>query len=291
MALMTDEMRRVIYSRYLLERAKTLQARHTDLSSAEAILAAHDAAEMLMRVVYDNLKITPPSDFMGFWKLVKAATQKEPPFRHKMDSLNEQRNEFKHGGNLPHQNTVEGLLVSVSEFCEDISRDYLHIDFNAATLTALIQTGAAKADLDKASQQHAAGDLKEAIASLRTAFLELYTAALKRFAEDLQGPISWSVPSISTGHLDIDQAVRKIIQSVDIPLIVQRLNNTTEAVNMFVLGVDPVMYRKFIRLTPSVLRFGTGQTVIDWQPRQIPTAEDYEFCRSFVTNFALQNSV
>lgn len=228
---------------------------------------------------------------MGFWKLAKAATPIEPPFRHKMDSLNEQRNEFKHGGNLPHQNTVEGLLVSVSEFCEDISRDYLHIEFNAATLTALIQTGAAKADLDKAAQQHASGDLKEAIASLRTAFLELYTAALKRYEEDLQGPISWGVPSISTGHHDIDQEVRRIIQSMDIPLIVQRLNNTTEAVNMFVLGVDPVIYRKFIRLTPRVFRVATGRTVIDWQPRQIPTAENYEFCRSFVINFALQNGV
>jgi len=289
--LTPDQMRRVTYSRYLLERARTLRGRKSDLSSAEAILAAHDAAEMLMRVVYDSLKITPPSEFMGFWKLVTKATGHEPPFKHKMDSLNEQRNEFKHGGNLPHLNTVQGLLVSVEEFCEQIALNYLGIDYNSATLTALIQNASARTEVDKASTKTAAGELKDAVACLRKAFAELYAEALKRYEEDLPGRISWSVPSVHTAHPEINHAAQKVIKSLDIDLIVERLNEVTEAVNMQILGVDPATYWKFIRLTPRLFYTGDGQTHLVWQTGGVPTTDDYEFCRSFVINFALQNGV
>lgn len=291
MGLSTDEMRRVTYSRYLLERAKHLQARRTDLSSAEAILAAHDAAEMLMRVVYDHLKITPPDAFMGFWKLVKKATGDEPPFRHKMDSLNDQRNGFKHGGHVPHSSTVEGLLASVAEFCEQIAQKYLQIDYNTATLAALIQTVDAREQLKIATAKYGAGDVKGAVESVRQAFIDVYSEALKRYEQDLPRRLSWSVPSVSTGDSDIDSGVRRIIKDLDIPMIVERLNSVTEAVNMQILNVDPVMYWRFVRLTPFALRMGDKKAYFSWRSDRIPSQEDYEFCRSFVINFAVQNGV
>lgn len=291
MALTTDEMRRVTYSRYLLERAGNLQARRTDLSSAEAILAAHDAAEMLMRVVYDRLKITPPNGFMEFWKLVRDSTGDEPLFKGKMKSLNDQRNEFKHGGHLLHSSTVEGLLASVAEFCEHIAQKYLQIDYNTATLAALIQNIDAREQFKMAAAKYAAGDIRGAIESVRQAFMDVYSEALKRHEQDLPRRLSWNVPSVRTGNSDIDRQVRGIIEDLDIPMIVERLNSVTEAVTMQIFNVDPVMYWKFVRLTPFAFRTFDGNTHFTWRSKETPSREDYEFCRSFVINFALQNGV
>ncbi len=43
-----DLIKRLIYSKYLLKRAKALQQTGNELSSAEAVLTAHDGAEMLL---------------------------------------------------------------------------------------------------------------------------------------------------------------------------------------------------------------------------------------------------
>lgn len=246
-----------------------------------------------MRVVYDYLKIAPSYEFMGFWKLLKNHGHPEPPFKSTMDGLNNQRNEFKHGGRLPHPNSVEGLLVVVGDFCERISQDYLHIDFNTATLTALIQTASARAEVEVAATQYAAGEIKEAVGSLRKAFAEIYAEALKRYKQDLPGRISWREPNFrQTGHPEIDHRIKDVIASLDIPLIVDRLNDVTEAINMQIFGVDPVMFWKFARLTPRIISHGFGHEVLlVWRQGGIPTPDDYEFCRSFVINFALQNGV
>jgi hypothetical protein len=292
MPLTPDEMRRITYSRYLLERAKNLQAHQTDLSSAEAILAAHDAAEMLMRVVCEYLNITPEDRFMGFWKVVKNHGHQEPPLKSAMDSLNNQRNEFKHRGRLSHAKSVEGLLFTVVEFCERISRDYLGIDYNNATLTALIQSPSARTSFDEAETKYRAGDVKDAMGSLRKAFGAVYEDALKKYGEDLPEHMSWSEPTFRTGHHEIDHPVKNLIDSLNLRSIVEHVNDLTETMNMQILGVDALMFRKFVRLTPHMLRRGFGhEPFLVWQQGGTPTPEDYEFCRSFIINFALQNGV
>jgi hypothetical protein len=57
--LSPDLLKRVIYSKYIMQRAQNLEAEEHDLALAGAILAAHDAVEMLMRVVTDKLNIHP----------------------------------------------------------------------------------------------------------------------------------------------------------------------------------------------------------------------------------------
>ena len=52
-AVAPDLIRRITYSKYLLRRATFLQREGNELATAEALLFAHDGAEMLMRVVTD----------------------------------------------------------------------------------------------------------------------------------------------------------------------------------------------------------------------------------------------
>jgi hypothetical protein len=115
--LLPDQVRRLIYSRYLLARAGTLQGDGGELASAEALLAVHDSAEILMRVVTDHLGARPAHDFMDFWKNVKDSGHPEPPYRGAMDRVNNLRVGFKHKGNLPHPGVVRDLMPSVTAFC------------------------------------------------------------------------------------------------------------------------------------------------------------------------------
>jgi hypothetical protein len=50
MSIAPDLLKPLTYSRYLLNKAHSLQAAGSELASADAVLAAHDAAEILMRV-------------------------------------------------------------------------------------------------------------------------------------------------------------------------------------------------------------------------------------------------
>jgi len=146
--LAPDLIKRITYSKYLLRRATSLQGEGNELATAEALLIAHDAAEMLMRVVTDFLGASPPKEFMNFWNNVAEKTKtSEPPHRGTMDRLNNLRIGFKHKGNLPNRTVVEGLLPIVTSFCLDIATLYLRIDYESISLADLIPNDEARKEL------------------------------------------------------------------------------------------------------------------------------------------------
>src|SRR5487761_622764 len=69
-ALLPDHIKRITYSKYLFSKASSLQRDSNELASAQAVLVAHDATEMLMRVVLDFIGAKPLDKFMQFWKNV-----------------------------------------------------------------------------------------------------------------------------------------------------------------------------------------------------------------------------
>jgi hypothetical protein len=91
MGLSPDLLKRLTYSKYLLRRAKELRGRGDELSSAEAILAAHDSAEMLMRVITDFLGTKSEQEFMKFWQSVQDKTGTAPPHKGQMERFNKVR--------------------------------------------------------------------------------------------------------------------------------------------------------------------------------------------------------
>jgi hypothetical protein len=133
-ALPTDYIRRAVYAKYLLRRAGELLRHRTLLSSGEAVLALHDGAEMLMRVVGDHLRVKQFHNFMEFWPRVKDVTGAEPPHRAAMDRLNDSRNSFKHNGIPSDRTVVSSLQILVKEFCADLASRYLQVDFASLSL-------------------------------------------------------------------------------------------------------------------------------------------------------------
>src|ERR1039458_1002993 len=212
-----DYMKRLTYSRYLLTKAKVLQRSGNELSAAEAVLTAHDAAEMLMRVITDHVGVGPPEKFMDFWKFVKDKTGSAPPHRGAMDRFNNLRVGFKHKGNLPNSSVVGDLLPSVSSFCSECAERYLKVDYESVSLIDLIQNGEAREKMKEAEKAKAEGDFHKCFLALGVAFDNLRFDAGKRDGVGL-------IPQIHSG------------QSFD-PLTAGAFQKLIDTVNMLILGI------------------------------------------------------
>jgi len=179
-ALSPDVVKRLSYSKYLLRRAASLHREGNELATAEAVLVAHDAAEMLMRVVADFVGAKPPEKFMQFWQHVVDATGTAPPHKAAMDRLNNLRVGFKHLGNLPNPRVVGDLLPIVTAFCHEIASLYLKIDFEMVSLADLIANDEARKNVKDAELAFANGDKQTAFFALGLAYDKLHEDASKR---------------------------------------------------------------------------------------------------------------
>jgi len=264
-SLSPDLLRRLTYSKYLLRRANSLQRDDNELATAEAVLVAHDAAEMLMRVVVDAVGAKPPDKFMQFWQNIADKTGKLPPHKAEIDRLNNLRVGFKHLGNLPNPTTVGDLLPVVTAFCSGIAGLYLNLDFGAVSMADLIANEEARQKVKEAQTAFAEGDLENALLSLGMAYDKLYQQADEKF-----------------GFLSVNAPRNDFLQNFTQGLIL-----LARRVNLLSVGVNPIRAQKFGQLTPSrVYSPFTGSMEVQWWRK--PTAEDYEYCRDFVIDFGLR---
>jgi hypothetical protein len=268
-----DFVKRLSYSKYLLRRAKSLQQAGNDLSSAEAVLAAHDSVEMLMRVITDHLGCGPADKFMNFWKIVRDKTSSEPPHKGAMDRLNILRVGFKHKGNLPNSSVVADLMPSVSAFCVESTEQYLDVDYETVSLCDLILNAEAREKVKEAEKAKGEGNIPGALLALGIAFDKLRDEARTRHSLGLiQHPRS--------SRFEWDHSwVRPVGQLVD-------------TVNMLVLGIDPARLHRFSASTPSRNYALSGAMEVIWgHGPEALVAEDYDFCYQFVIDFALRLAI
>ena len=263
-SLSADLLRRLTFSKYLLRRADSLHREGNELATAEAILVAHDAAEMLMRVVADAVKAKPPEKFMQFWQNIEDQTGKPPPHKAAMERLNNLRVGFKHLGNLPNPTTVGDLLPIVTTFCYETAGRYLNLDFETISMADLIPNEEARQKVKEAETAFAKGDLENALLSLGVAYDKLYQQADNKFA----------FLHVKTR----DDFLQHFTQGL--ALLARR-------VNLLSVGVNPIRAQKFGQLTPGrTYSPYTGSMEVQWWRK--PTSEDYEFCRDFVIDFGLR---
>jgi hypothetical protein len=283
-ALPADYLRRLVYAKYLLRRATELLRHRTLLATAEALLALHDGAEILMRVVGDQLRVKQFYNFMEFWSRIKDVTGNEPAHRATMDRLNDARNSFKHKGIPPDRTVVSGFQALVEEFCGDLCSQYLGLDYEKLTMGSLISNNKARELVEESEKLFESGDKRNAMNQLAFAFDELYFSARQDAHEVvLKPPATPSFPSTQ------DFTARKLIDiAKDFAKDHERMADT---VNMLLLGIDPLALLFFKRSTPGVVRFAGGRVEIDWNPRGVPAPDDeptYLRCRDFVIEFSLR---
>ena len=239
--LAPDLIKRITYSKYLLRRATSLQREGNELATAEALLFAHDAAEMLMRVVTDYLGASPAKEFMHFWNNVAERTKSaEPPHRGAMDRLNNLRIGFKHKGNLPNRTVVDDLLPIVTSFCLDIAALYLKLDYETISLADLITNDEAQKEVKKAEEAFAKGDAEATFLALGVAYDKLREEARQARGSLLpQGhwdrwipPFTGKARQVNTQSNSVDKLAKDL----------QRLIDITDSLAM---GIQPQKLRKF----------------------------------------------
>lgn len=277
MPVSPDLRKRLLYTKYLLFRAKREQAERNDLGVAVSLLLMHDASELIMLAVADHLQLGSKWSFMEFWEKVKQSGRKEPGHRIPMEQLNGLRVGLKHKGTLPHVQTVRDLMPRVDAFCEEVTKDLLDLDFAELSLADLVANDDVRSTLREAEQALANGDKNDAFLKVRLAFDKLHRSISANVAL-IEEPDSISIPSGAVSHgmkSSVERFQKTVLESV-------------QTLNVMMLGIDPVRYRFFIAETPHVSWTASGlyQSVTLRDHSDAPN-EVFHTCFEFVVEVAL----
>jgi hypothetical protein len=247
--LTPEELKRVVHSKYLLKRANSLAAEGHEMALAGAILTAHDASEMLMRVVSDVLNVKW-NQFGEFWSNIEATGLARPPRSGAMDQLNSERTAFKHKGIAPNPANVQARLQVASSFCEEIAKDYLGLDYGSVSLADLVQNIEARTKLKEAGISAIRGDFGSAVTDCGNAFDILFVEARQKHNAALVG--------------DIPIDGRDLVKSPATESMKAKIQKIGQTVDALILGIDPSRLRKFSETTPIRQRSGYGDVTITW---------------------------
>jgi hypothetical protein len=228
-----------------------------------------------MKVVTDALNMQWSHDFKKFWQVVEQKTGTLPPRLGAMDQLNDDRNGFKHKGILPNPTNVSERLRYSLAFCEEVSQQYLNVDYQSVSLADLVQNVEARAKIKEAESAKESGNLSIAVTKLGLAFDDLLSEARQKHEEALVG--------------DIPILGRDFVQSVASESLKSKLHKVAETVDSLILGIDLGKRRRFSEITPIRQHSVSGQVTVIWtHDSNSLTVEDFNFCRTFVIDFGLQ---
>lgn len=263
-----DVVKRVTYSKYLMDRAYDHWQRGGDLDAAQAILLAHDSAEMLMRAIGDFEHVRLPDGFMVFWDEIRKKTGIEPPHKGQMDRLNNVRGAFKHKGILPNATVVADLLPLTRSFCEEATELFLGIKYHEISLADLIPNDRVRQLLKDAETAIAAKDMRKAFEALGIAFDVVVREAVTKNNVGLVEDFNFSYFT----EQELGSEIRREISN--------GLKELGDTVNMLVLGIDPIKRKRFSLITPLRQHTVSGNVLIVWtrDPEKIdPSAYDFGY--------------
>jgi len=239
-----------------------------------AVLMAHDASEMLMRVVSDVLNVKW-NQFGEFWSNIEAKGFARPPRLGAMDQLNSERTAFKHKGISPNPAKVPTRLLEASSFCEEIANTYLGLDYQSVSLADLIQNPSARTKLKDAEAAAGQGQFAPAVTDCGNAFDILFAEAREKHKAAL------------VGHIPIEG--RDFVKSPATESMKAKIQKIGQTVDALILGIDPSRLRRFSETTPIRQRTGYADVTVIWtRDATVLTKADFDFCHSFVIDSALR---
>jgi hypothetical protein len=269
--------------------------------NATSVLSLHDASELLLGAIADQLGASLPRHlaFMDHWKALgpdKLAAGVELPARQRMDRVNELRNALKHKGTLPSKAAVELACADVRTFLEDSTKLIFGLDFADISLADLIAQKRTRDMVNSAYSAAATGDIKEAMGLLAEAYDELFNSHGSRdrfpaFGETI--PFPMSVSDIARVLAQPPQPKRPMPPNPH-PLA-QQIVSVTKAVQemqrglqVMALGLDFRQFSRFRQLTPHVAWFADHHKERFVQPGYDPTREEFDYCCQFLVTVALR---
>jgi hypothetical protein len=292
-------VKRLGYAKYIYSKGIEALANNTQLGNALAILSFHDAAEIVLLSIADQLGYKSPDHFMQNWD--KAEGMGKPlHLKNQMERLNRLRTSFKHHGILPNRDDSIECQRTVFDFFLSTLRDILGLDFNSLSVSDLIENQIIRGYLKEAEKNIGLEQYEEAISEAAKAFAFVMKEAagdywhhfiIKNSTFEL-ADIDPRIFSIGGRDNTVERnfgATKKSLMTVK-----KCLEDIIDKINPLLLGVDNFRYTRFRLLTPMTFIMSDHKTVrqnIHWnvyQNKYNMTLENATFCFNFVTDTALK---
>jgi len=260
------------------------QSKQSESTSFICLLNFHDAVEMFLKLVAENIDIKSDGfNFSQYWEKIATLTMKEP-----MSLLNTQRVNLKHKGILPAKQDLERHRVHVTEFLEYNFKTQFKIEFKDVSLISLVSFISVREILEEAQVAIDNTDFEKSIEKSALAFYEL----IETYEQNKKKNISQSLFQFGERNI-ISTKTKNALRKLDNSLAdnIEKLNNTVKEIqnNMKImcLGVDYKKYAMFTFVTPKIYFSTGGHQVISSDYRKW-TRESAEFCISFVIDTSLK---
>lgn len=247
---MNDNIKKgLMFTKYIYSQGVEHLAKRSSISTAMAILCFHDASELFLMRVADNLGFKYPDQYLNYWtEASKKGTSL--PHRNEMENLNRLRALFKHRGLVPTYDNCKSIQYSLSDFFHVVSRDVLNENYADISLSDIIEYEDVRTLSKNAERCLEQAKYKESIIESAKAFALFekqaqgdawYSHMIKE--NSLSGPTSSAIFD-STKE---DRERKTILESMQ-----NRLSVVTHNLNVLLLGIDAYKYRKFTQLAPVV---------------------------------------
>jgi hypothetical protein len=277
------------------------QAQLPEPLNATSVLSLHDASELLLGAIADQLGASLPKHlaFMDHWKYLspgKLPGGVDLPARQRMDRVNELRNALKHKGILPSKAAVELACADVRAFLEDSTMLVYGMEFASIDMTGLIPQDSARDLVKAATVAAAAGDFKDAMSRLADAYNELFNGTDRGFRSFAGFGRNLGIPLRQQEIAKVlAQPPQKGRLTPSPGPLARQIAATTEAVwemqrglRVMALGLDFRQFARFEQLTPRVAWSLDQRKVYMMQPGYDPTRGEFDYCCQFVVTVALR---
>jgi hypothetical protein len=252
-------MDRLVLARHLFEQAQQGLRSGTDVGLHVFVNQAQDAVEAFVVSLADHLGASIPAktEFDKYFVQIEKVISRELPLKTRLLRLNKIRVSSKHEGILPPRGDCESLVTSVRDFFEQVSTEYLALDFATATPMELLTDGEAKSLLIEAANDFSAGRFKECMINCRKAiYVEIEgrydvspfraNAPKPEGLRRLMGPFSLAPHYARNGNY-IDKYVKNATDFIV-------LDHDRVDAELLKHGADPTSFSNVLRMTPEMWR-------------------------------------
>ncbi len=262
-------LHKLLLARRLFELARENLSSANDLSLGIGVNLLQDAVEAFLLAVSEhvNAGIQARTQFDQYFDLINDKIKpKELPFRPRLLALNKLRVNSKHFGLAPAKTETEGLLLTVREFLEEVTKSIMGVAFATISLIDLLRDGEAKSFLKEAEATFLNGDYENCLVNCRKAiFVRIETSYdVAPFGDDK--------PENALGLLLLGRKAPYFARNKE--YIDKNVNEPTEYIvldynalemDLMKSGMDSVSYWNVWRLTPEVYRAGQDK---DWMVKR-----------------------
>jgi len=304
-------MKRLGYVRLLFDQAVSQSYAPPPLGFS-SVLAFHDVMEFFFVIAVDhagaNQGINLRDAFVDNAKRLRSAEGGRMSCLDAVSRIGHDRNGFKHNGSIPGPDQIEGARRGATRFLEMNCPRFFGVDFDAISMLHIVPQEEVRARLTAARAAVDADDLRTAMAEVAIAFHRVLSdwGDGKRIGTGSSSETLYLSPyddyrarrSISPWYQardnDAKQAISALVSSVTSAFeeTDKELATLRRVLRVQVAGLDMARYARFAMLTPDVdMQFGGELYAVHLDGQYHYSAENYDFCESFVVDSALRLGV